>query len=289
MFETGQRGSCTSSAIYISGCLRAIGIPTRTVLCIPLVDANDERERELVEKRLKNNRVRRIVSASTRQAVGSWTSHTFNEVWVGGRWRRLNYTKLGQGILDSHYLGLMTHVATFHDWADARMPETIGRRHQTRTQQELFGGANPYSTLSLSDSFGVHCELDNPDLGEQSLAVGALLWTDDSALPADIVSSCAERGRFGLIARIEDVESSASLASFLSGADLRVWLESPEHARLGVGFDPGCWWYRDGSAYIYLPFGAGDKRDLVERIDYAVIARNANDGFAWELDLSVSR
>ena len=24
MFETGQRGSCTSSAIYISGCLRAI-------------------------------------------------------------------------------------------------------------------------------------------------------------------------------------------------------------------------------------------------------------------------
>ena len=289
MFETGQRGSCTSSAIYISGCLRAIGIPTRTILCIPLVDANDERERDLVETRLQHNRVRRIVSASTQQAVGSWTSHTFNEVWVGGRWRRLNYSKLGQGILDSQFLGLMTHVATFHDWADARMPETIGRRNQTRTQRELFGGANPYSTLSLSDAFGVHCSLENPDLEKQSLAVGALLWTDDVALPEDIVSNCAERGRFGLIAKIGDVESSASLKSFLSGADLRVWLESPEHPRLGVGFDPGCWWYRNGEAYIYVPFGAGDRRDLVEGVDYTASARNAIDDFAWELNLSVRR
>ena len=78
--------------------MRAVGIPTRTVLCIPLVDANDERERELAETRIRHNRVRRIVTTAAKEAIGSWTSHTFNEVWVGGHWRRLNYSELGQDI-----------------------------------------------------------------------------------------------------------------------------------------------------------------------------------------------
>jgi len=127
MFERRTHGSCTSSAIYLSGCLRAAGIPTRTVLCIPLVDANDEAERGMLE-RLQHHQVRRVTSAAAQSQIGSWTSHTFNEVWVDGRWRRLNYSKLGQDILDRQFLGLMIHVGTFHDWADARMSETIGRR-----------------------------------------------------------------------------------------------------------------------------------------------------------------
>lgn len=289
MFEHGARGSCTSSAIYISGCLRAVGIPTRTVLCIPLIDANDERERELVEERLRNHEVRRIVSASAKQGIGAWTSHTFNEVWVGGRWRRLNYSTLGQGILDEEYLGLMTHVATFHDWADARMSETVGRRNRIATQNQLFGGPNPYSTLSVSDAFGVHCELENTPPEEKRLAVSALQWTDDDALPQDIVAGCKKRGRFGLIAVVEEAGSSGNLKGFLAGADLRVWLESPGHARLGVGFDPGCWWYKNGTAYIYLPFGSADRRDLVEGVDYTAIARNEGDGHSWELNLQVRR
>jgi hypothetical protein len=34
-----------------------------------------------------------------------WVSHTFDEVFVGGRWRRLNYDRLGQNVLDPQYLG----------------------------------------------------------------------------------------------------------------------------------------------------------------------------------------
>jgi hypothetical protein len=289
MFETGVRGSCTSSSIYISGCLRAVGIPTRTVLCIPLVDANDERERDLVETRLAHNSVRRLVTASTNKAIGSWTSHTFNEVWVGGRWRRLNYDTLGQDILDEHYLGLMVHVATFHDWADARMPATVGRRHRTRTQQELFGGANPYSTLSLGDQFGAHCTLENPELEEQRFAVQELLWTDDEELPGDIVSGCRERGRFGLIAVVEDVEEQKDMTRFLASADLRVWLESPGHPRLGIGFEPSCWWFKNHVSYLYVPFGTGDRRDLIEGVDYTASARNEAEGFLWDLELRVRR
>jgi len=41
MFETRARGSCSSSAIYLTGCLRALGVPTRIVLVIPAIDAND--------------------------------------------------------------------------------------------------------------------------------------------------------------------------------------------------------------------------------------------------------
>jgi len=284
MFRTGARGSCTSSAIYLSGCLRAVGIPTRTVLCIPLIDANDERERELVKTRIQNAQVRRTVSACAEEAIGKWTSHTFNEVWVGGRWRRLNYSTLGQDILDARYLGLMTHVATFDDWADARMPETIGRRHGTKTQSQLFGGPNPYSTISVSDSYGAHCEVV-----ERRVAVRSLRWTDDAALPETILANCEEKGRFGLIAEVTDVGGEDDWRGFLAQADQRVWLEAPGHARLGVGFDPDCWWYQNGTAYIYVPFGAGDRRDLIEGVEYTAVARNEARGYSWRMDLKVRR
>ena len=39
--------------------------------------------------------------------------------------------------------------------------------------------------------------------------------------------------------------------------------------RLGVGFAPGCVWYlRDDRAYVYVPFGGGDRRDLKTGVAY---------------------
>ena len=294
MFEHGTRGSCSSSAIYYSGCLRALGIPTRTVLCIPLIDANDERERQLVETRLEHNLVRKIVAESAQSAIGSWTSHTFNEVWVGDRWRRLNYDKLGQDILDSNYLGLMTHVATFHDWADARMPETIGCRAESRAAIELFGGLNPYSTISLSDNFGVHCKLENPDLenprgDEKLMTVSALAWTDDESLPVKIYANCEERGRFGLIARVDEIESGSSLRAFLASADLRVHLRCEKQSSICVKFDAGCWWINKSSAYIYLPLHPADRRELISGAEYFAVARNHRAGFAWKFTSGIRR
>ncbi len=290
MFEEGVRGSCSSSAIYLSGCLRAVGIPTRTVLCIPLVDANDERERAWLDTRIENHEVRRHVKANARRGVGAWTSHTFNEVWVAGRWRRLNYSRLGQGILDPDYLGLMIHVATFRDWADARMPETVGRRYDSPTHALLFGGPNPYSTVSLGDAFGIHCARENPRPGAGRRAVAALHWTDGADLPDEIRAGCAERGRFGLVAEVVGLESQDALRTFLQLADLRLWLEAEGHPRLGVGFDAGCWWwYPGGTAFVYVPFGQGDQRELLPGVEYSAVARNGTEGYAWELDLSVRR
>src|SRR6185503_3684137 len=97
----------TSSAIYLQTGLRALGIPTRTILCIPALDANDEREVAWIDGRIAHDGVRRILKTCALRQRDSWTSHTFNEVWIGGRWRRLNYDQLGQNILDPKGLGLM--------------------------------------------------------------------------------------------------------------------------------------------------------------------------------------
>jgi transglutaminase-like putative cysteine protease len=162
MFENRVRGSCTSTAIYLNGCLRALGIPTRIVLTIPVIDANDATELAMVRENVSHHAVRRTILAGLGAIPkGNWTSHTFNEVWVGGRWRRLNGDRLGQPVLDERAFGLMTHVATLGDWADGTAWETIGKRQGKGDYKDVFGGPNPYSASAIDDSFGAHCTVTN--------------------------------------------------------------------------------------------------------------------------------
>jgi hypothetical protein len=163
MFESRARGSCTSTAIYLNGCLRALGLPTRIVLTIPVIDAGDPTEVEMVRQNVSNPRVReKVLAGIGKIPKGNWTSHTFNEVWIGGRWRRLNEARLGQPILDEGLFGLMTHVATLGDWADANAAATIGKRQEKKDWKDVFGGPNPYSAAAVEDAFGVHCNMKNP-------------------------------------------------------------------------------------------------------------------------------
>jgi hypothetical protein len=88
MFERKTYGTCTSTAVYQTTVLRALGIPTRMVLCIPLADGSDPAQVERVEKGLTNHRVRHDACLGVIAGGDSFTSHTFCEVFVGGRWRR---------------------------------------------------------------------------------------------------------------------------------------------------------------------------------------------------------
>jgi len=274
MFEHRTRGSCSPSAIYLSGCLRALGIPTRTVLCIPLFDASDARERELVQAGLHQPFVRASVLAAMRGLEDSWSSHTFNEVFVGGRWWRLDYQDLGVGILRRDRFGLIVHVATFRDWADANMPATIGRRVALRQRDAVFDGTNPYSLMSVQDEIGPHSRLELPAAPQLTGKVESLSWTDDPALPQDVLENVRRTGRFGLIAKVTGVAGADELRDLLAAADLRVWLEAEGHPSLGIGFDPGCWWFEQDHALVYLPFGDADRRDLVRGVSYHVHVRN---------------
>lgn len=91
MFRHRTHGTCTSAAILQGSALRALGIPTRFVLTIPIIDASGPDQVELAEKNLTNHKVRNAVFQAALSMGDSFASHTFLEVYVGKRWRRLNY------------------------------------------------------------------------------------------------------------------------------------------------------------------------------------------------------
>ncbi len=59
MFANRTHGSCTSTAVYLTTAMRALGIPTRMVLGIPMVDGNDPAQLEMVRDGIHHHRVRR--------------------------------------------------------------------------------------------------------------------------------------------------------------------------------------------------------------------------------------
>lgn len=283
MFEQRVRGSCSSSSIYLNGCLRALGVPTRIVLCIPIVDANDAGELRMLERGLTHHELRTRVTATMKALVGSWSSHSFNEVFVGGRWRRLNYERLGQDIADPNLFGLITHVATFSDWADAKMPATIGKRQALRRHGDVFGGPNPYSTVALRDEFGPHCKLTNEPPAPLQGRVTAVQWADGADAPADVRDWAGKRDFFGLVVRIEGPRDGDEMRRLLAEADLRVLLVSDGKPTLGVGFQQGAWWRRDDHWHVVVPFGGADRNDHAADKTYRFVPRNEGKGSTWEV------
>ena len=59
MFYNRTRGSCTSSAVLLATVLRALGVPTRMIETIPVVDPNDREQVALVEKNVRHLQVLR--------------------------------------------------------------------------------------------------------------------------------------------------------------------------------------------------------------------------------------
>ncbi len=174
MFYNKTHGSCTSFAIYMSTVLRALGIPTRMIIVVPAVDASDREQLILVNKHITHNKIRETMLAGLRRATQGFTAHTFNEVYIGNRWRRLNYNKLGQSILDKHLFGLHTHLYTFNDLSEADLTRTWGWRYGKDERNGVFKYGNPYSAVELSDHFGCHSNLANPPFTAENLSTSHL-------------------------------------------------------------------------------------------------------------------
>jgi hypothetical protein len=189
MFANRCHGTCTSTAIYLTTVLRAVGIPARMVLALPLVDATDSAQLSMVEKNLTHHRVRRTALLGLAAAKG-YSNHTFNEVFVGGRWVRLNYSQLGQNILDSHTFGMLTHVHTFGDLSEAHLAATWGKRYALGEKDTVFQHGNPYRTAELSDHFGTFARIDNPEAQEhKTLTLSNAYWLDAADAPAAVKQS----------------------------------------------------------------------------------------------------
>lgn len=188
MFAAKTYGTCTSSAIYQTTVLRALGIPTRMILCIPLADGSDPAQVDLVDKSLTNHRVRNEACLGALSGGYGFTSHTFCEVFVGGRWRRLNYTTLGQNVLERNYLGLMIKVHTFNDLSEANLAATWGTRYVKGSRDDIFKHSNPYRLMEVSDHFGKYAKVPNPPTDQELklVTIEKAYWPDSKDAPAEI-------------------------------------------------------------------------------------------------------
>jgi hypothetical protein len=192
MFYHKTHGSCTSSAVYQATVLRAVGIPTRIIIAIPLADASDSEQLALVRKNLTHHQVRNTATLGLLAVGESYTNHTFLEVYVGKRWRRLNYSKLGQNILDPNYLGLMVHVHTFNDLCEANLAPTWGARFGLRQRDAEFKHSNPYRTVEVSDHFGRFADVPNPPAKEhKQITITRAYWADAADTPDNLRQSAA--------------------------------------------------------------------------------------------------
>lgn len=169
MFYNKTHGSCTSFAVYLTTALRALGIPTRMIIVTPVVDASNREQFLWVKERITHNKAREIMLAGLRKSSHGFTAHTFNEVYIGKRWHRLNYKKLGQLILDEHCFGLHTHLYTFNDLSEVNLAPTWGLRYGKRVRNAIFKHSNPYSAVTLSDLFGCHSNIPNPPFTAKDL------------------------------------------------------------------------------------------------------------------------
>lgn len=289
MFENKVRGSCTSTAIYLSGCLRALGLPTRVVLGIPCVDPSDPREVAMVKSGITHKGVRRIVLQSIEGQAGMWVSHTFDEVYVGGRWRRLNYDRLGQNILDPQYLGLMTHVATFTDWSEGEMAKTWGvRQAVVGPHDDVFRGPNPYSALAVSDRFGAHANVPNdlllgPDEYSTLTIERAYWWTSpERAVEMDLRGD-DPAGHF--LVHVREGKAGAKPAqykAFWNACSKEFVLiakgELPIRAQATRGYwaDP-----EKGVQEFHLVVAPGDLGRMKPGVAYALSAADQDEDFRW--------
>jgi len=288
MFENRIHGSCTSSAIYLTSGLRAAGIPTRSIVCVPVVDANDDREVAWIDARISHIGVRALLAQAAETQRGSWTSHTFNEVFVGGRWRRLNYSELGQNVLDRDFLGLMVHVHTYGDHSEAGL-SGWGSRERHPQHSALFGGPNPYSCVSLSDRFGEHCDVPNELFGGASgLTVQHLFWYDSPERAGRLETSLSQDGSRYLVARFDTtgVDGSDAL-EFYRSAPRAFRLRPEDEGGDEVPAEAiGKFW--GGSGDFILRVEARDVSRLERGAAYALIPPPAVDGLAWKVAPGVS-
>ncbi len=86
MFESKLFGNCTSSATLQATIMKALGIPSRLVLSVPLADANERQQINLVANSLHQFELRKSILSGLINGANSWSSHTFNEVYVGNKW-----------------------------------------------------------------------------------------------------------------------------------------------------------------------------------------------------------
>jgi hypothetical protein len=292
MFARKTCGTCTSAAVYQATILRALGIPTRIILAIPLADSSDPQQRALVEKGLTHHQVRQTALYGLLAAGQSYASHTFLEVYVGHRWRRLNYAHLGQNILDPKYFGLMIHVHTFNDLSEANLAATWGRRYALGRRDSIFPSNNPYRALAIDDHFGRHAKVPNPpaEKEHQHLTISKVYWPEAKDVPPPVRNMLVnvKPGSGRLLVHIDEWFENAGdyvqYKLFMNRADpnfvLRAQGQAEVQAKLSMNFISG-----EGGKLCELELVVPPEQfaKMAKDIPYTLQPVNAVAGYSWKV------
>jgi hypothetical protein len=293
MYENRACGTCTSSAILLTTVLRAVGIPTRIILCTPIVDASGGTNVDLVRKGLTHHAVRENVVTALQPLKNSNASHTFCEVFVGGRWRRLNYSVLGQNILDPDLFGMLTHVNTFNDLADANLAATWGARRP----DQVFRYANSYTALKVYDQFGTHSQVPNPPYNAKSpmseLVISRTYWLESDDLPDCINPEKFQKDGSGhLFFHAEKPlfgGRQEHFPAFYSQASKSFVLKAEGKPEVQVNAERG-FWINSGKDHreFYLRVSPAEMKKLKKGVSYRLMPRNNADTARWTIASSVT-
>ena len=274
MFYNKTRGSCTSLAVYLTTVLRALGIPTRMVVVIPAIDANDKDQLKMVEKGIHHHKIRQTLLSTYRNQHG-FVAHTFNEVYIEGRWRRLDSSQLGADILGSG-MGLMTHVHTFSDLSEAGLAATWGLRYGTGGRDEIFQTSNPYCTMEISDRFGLYCEMPNPAPKElRKVTITKVYWFFSDERPGWIKEQSVRKDKHGhMLAHVDASFDELRLIYPKLGKDFMLWAKG--HPTLSARAERGYW---NSECYIRIPEQEMNK--MVKGVPYRLAPANPDRESKW--------
>ncbi len=301
MFACKTYGTCTSTAVYQTTVLRALGIPTRMILCFPLADGSDSAQVAMIDKGLTNHRVRQDACLGALSGGTGFASHTFCEVFVGGRWRRLNYTKLGQNILERNYLGLMVHVHTFNDLSEANLAETWGTRYARGQRDEVFPHSNPYRLLEVSDHFGKYARVPNlpADKELKRVTIDRTYWAEAKDAPPEVRAMARQQqggddhgvfrsreGRFYVhcVEWLENAGDYLKYKLFMQRADRRFVLRAkgqpdvPCHISMNFYTHPS-----RKLCELELVIPAADYAKMASRVAYTLHPANDKNGYEWKV------
>jgi RNA polymerase sigma factor (sigma-70 family) len=290
MFANRTHGSCTSSAVFMTTALRALGIPARMVLCIPAVDGNDQEQLNMVKQNITHHQTRKALLQGLSAAKG-YANHTFIEVFVGGRWVRLNYKTLGQNIVDGNLMGLLTHVNTFNDLSEVPLAATWGKRYANGERDDIFRYGNPYRCEEISDYFGKFAKVENPEVRQhRALTISKAYWADDAGAH-DMIKQAKwlfhNDGSRSLLVHGEEWfadEAGAQYRPFLEAAGKEFVFKADNHPEVrGRVTTSSITWHSRKLHEIEVLLPREEYAKLVAGIDYTITTPNDAAGYTWKI------
>ena len=280
MFENRCYGTCTSTAVYLTTALRAVGIPTRMILAIPLADGSDSRQVRMIEDHIAHHQVRLTLLSGL--PTSGFAAHTFNEVHVGGRWHRLNYRTLGQNTYGPGAMGMLTHVLTFRDLSEAGLTKTWGRRYGLGERDDTFQGSNPYRLTEISDRFGIHSRLENTPVEEPKVAtISKAYWFFSDQRPAWIPADSVQQKSDGHLLVHVDLAYDA-LKTVYPKLDKEFVLTAAGRPTVRAQAERGFW-----NAECYLRISSEQFAKMVPDVPYELAPMRSDAQHRWTVERNI--